>query len=99
MKLHAALCFSTVVAALVVATSASAQSRQECKGTLGQDRDGGLFFLSPPEGSCEINWSQRSKVLTTCTLGRFCRVEGIVDICKDSGECSEITRVLSVRRR
>ena len=88
-----------VVAALVVATSASAQGRQECKGTLRLGRDGGLFFLSPPEGSCEINSSQEGKVLATCTPGRFCRVEGIVESCKYSGECSEITHVLSVRRR
>jgi hypothetical protein len=91
-----------LVVALAVATSASAQSsdgRQECKGILRQDRSGGLFFQVPPEGLCEIKPSQKGKVLATCTPGRFCRVEGMVEDCKDSGECGEITRVLSVRRR
>jgi hypothetical protein len=91
-----------VVVALVVATSASAQhsyGRQERKGILRQDRNGSLFFQVPPEGVCEINPSQKGKVLATCTPGRFCRVEGMVEDCKDSGECDEITRVLSVRRR
>ncbi len=85
--------------ALVVATSATAQQsygRQECKGILRQDRDGSLFFQFRPEGLCEINPSQKRKVLATCTPGRFCRVVGIVEDCKDSGECGEITRVLSV---
>src|SRR5271157_5849105 len=66
---------------LAVATSASAQhsfGRQECKGILRQDRDGSLSFQVPPEGLCEINPSQESKVLATCTPGQFCRVEGMV---------------------
>jgi hypothetical protein len=90
-----------VIVALVVATNASAQhsNRQECKGILRQARDGGLFFEIPPEGLCEINPSQEAKVLATCRPGRFCRVEGTVEDCKDSGECGEITRVLSVRPR
>jgi len=62
-------------------------------------RSGGLSFQLPPEGVCEINRSQEAKVLAMCTPGRFCRVYGIVESCKDSGECAEITRVLSVRRR
>jgi hypothetical protein len=91
-----------VVGLLAVATSASAEhsyGRQECKGILRQDRDGRISFQVPPEGLCEINPSQESKVLATCTPGQFCRVEGISESCKDSGECSEITRVLSVRRK
>jgi hypothetical protein len=91
-----------VLVALVIATSASAQhshGRQECKGILQQAWDGNLFFQVPPEGLCEINPSQEGKVLATCTPGRFCRVEGLVEDCKDSGECGEITRVLSVGRR
>jgi hypothetical protein len=88
-----------VVVALLGATGASAQIvRQECKGILHQDQNGLSFQLSP-EGLCEINPSQERKVLATCTPGRFCRVERISESCKDSGECSEITRVLSVRRK
>jgi hypothetical protein len=91
-----------VTVALVVATSASAQhsyGRQECKGVLLQDPDGNLSIQVPPEGLCEISPSQQSKVLATCTPGRFCRVKGMAEDCKDSSECQEITRVLLVRRR
>jgi hypothetical protein len=85
---------------LLLTTSASAEQpwRQECKGILRQDK-GGLSFQVPPERLCEINRSQEPKVRATCTPGQFCRVKGIAESCKDSGECSEITRVLSVRRR
>jgi hypothetical protein len=87
------------VIALLVAMGASAQAvRQECKGILHRDQNG-LSFRVPPEGLCEIDPSQAGKVLATCTPGRFCRVEGIAEDCKDTGECSEITHVLSVRRR
>jgi hypothetical protein len=87
------------VALLLVTDVASAQVvRQECKGILHQDRHG-LSFQIPPEGLCEINPSQRGKVLAVCAPGRFCRVEGMASSCKDSGECMEIVRVLSVRRR
>ena len=53
----------------------------------------------PPGVLCEINRSQEAKVLATCRPGRFCRVNGIVEDCKDLDECAEITRVLSARRR
>jgi hypothetical protein len=69
-----------------------------CKGILHQDQNG-LTIDVPPEGLCEINGAQARKVLATCTVGQFCRVTGIEDSCKDTGECGEITRVLSVRRR
>ena len=85
-------------AASLVATSASADERQECKGILRQDQNG-LLIQIPPEGLCEINRSQEAKVLATCRPGRFCRVYGIVEDCKDLDECAEITRVLSARRR
>src|SRR6516165_12246484 len=86
-------------AASLVATSASAEQRQECKGILRQDQNGLSIQIPPPEGMCEINRSQETKVLATCRPGRFCRVYGIVEDCKDLDECAEITRVLSARRR
>jgi hypothetical protein len=78
-------------AASLVATSASAEQRQECKGILRQDQNGLSIQIPPPEGLCEINRSQETKVLATCRPGRFCRVYGIVEDCKDLDECAEIT--------
>jgi hypothetical protein len=80
------------------AASAKPQHVNTCKGILRQDQNG-LTIDVPPEGLCEINGAQAKKVLATCTVGQFCRVTGIEESCKDSGECSEITRVLSVGRR
>jgi hypothetical protein len=45
------------------------------------------------EGICVINKSEESKVLATCRPGQYCRVNGVIDICKDSGECKEVTQV------
>jgi hypothetical protein len=73
-----------------------AVAAQECKGIL-KNRDGNLFFDIPPEGICQINKSDTSRVLERCTVGQFCRVHGAVEDCKDSGECVEITNVWEVR--
>jgi hypothetical protein len=94
-KVSLNLVWIAIMMALLVATGARAQI-VKCEGILRQNQEGGLFFQVPPEGLCEINPSQQGKVLATCTPGQFCLVEGIAeDYCKDSGECSEITRVIS----
>ena len=86
---------------LLVATAwgANAQRawRQECKGVLQVGHDGGHMIAVPPEGLCEIGVSEAGKVMAWCAVGRFCRVYGWAESCKDSGECSEITKVLSAR--
>lgn len=75
-----------------------AAEKQECKGILKTNHDGALWFEFRPEGICEINKSETGKVLAQCTPGHFCRVYGVVEGCKDSGECSELTNVLQVTR-
>ena len=95
----------SIVVLLLLATCmhASAQRawRQECKGILEADQDGGegsrLFIKVPPEGLCEINSSEVGKVVAWCAPGHFCRIYGWAESCKDSGECSEFTNVLRVR--
>lgn len=83
----------------VLAERLGLAKRQECKGILKTNHDGDLSFDVPPEGVCEINKSETAKVLAQCTPGHFCRVYGVVEDCKDSGECSEMTEVLQVRRK
>jgi hypothetical protein len=71
-----------------------------CYGILHSDKGGGLLFgggKGEDEGICVINKSEVEKVLRTCSVGRSCRVVGMVDYCKDSGECTEISRITSVR--
>jgi hypothetical protein len=83
----------------VVATRAQVQ--QECVGILHKDRDGLRFGGGKGEGEgiCVINKSEESKVLAACSPGRYCKVIGVIEDCKDSGECSEMTHIISVRRK
>jgi hypothetical protein len=93
------LLLGTAAAALLGISPAMAADehwQQECKGIL-QAEDGGLTINVPPEGLCEINSSEIGKVLASCTPGHFCRVYGVVESCKDSGECAEFTKVFRVR--
>jgi hypothetical protein len=80
---------------------AGKHAQQECYGILHKD-PGGLVFgggKGEDEGICVISKSEEHKVLATCSPERYCRVTGIIELCKDSGECAEVTRVLSVQRR
>lgn len=77
----------------------AAVERQECKGILKSNHDGDLWFEFLPEGICQINKSENAKVLAQCTPGHFCRVYGVVEDCKDSGECSEMIEVFQVTKR
>jgi hypothetical protein len=94
-----------LLATMVVGASAQKSWRQECKGILKVDNqkastEGSRFFIEvPPEGVCEINGSENGKVIAVCTPGHFCRIFGWTENCKDSGECSELTNILSVRTR
>jgi hypothetical protein len=70
-------------------------------GILHKDRDGLRFGGGKGEGEgiCVINKSEESKVLAACSPGQFCKVKGVIEDCKDSGKCSELTHIRSVRRK
>jgi hypothetical protein len=71
----------------------------ECSGILHADRDSVIIGGGEEgEGICIINKSQENFVLSKCRIGQFCRVKGVVDECRDSGECSEMLRVTSAAR-
>jgi hypothetical protein len=67
----------------------------ECSGILHADRDSIIVGGDEGEGICVINKSQENTVLSKCRIGQFCRIKGVVDTCKESGECSEVLRVTS----
>jgi hypothetical protein len=100
---HRALfCLSAVIGSgAISAFQVRAQTEQECSGILHKDRDGLRFGGGKGEGEgiCVINKSEEGKVLATCSPGRYCKVMGVMEDCKDSGECGELTQVKSVRRR
>jgi hypothetical protein len=82
--------------------AAAASAPGNCYGVLHRDKGGGLLFgggKGEDESICVINKLDMEAVLRTCSVGRYCRVDGMVDFCKDSGECSEITQVTSIRRK
>jgi hypothetical protein len=93
--------FLLVTAALLVVLAAPASAAPKagtCEGILHRNQNG-LWFEFRPEGVCEINKSEEKKVLAVCSAGHYCKVEGQVDDCKDSGECSEMTDIRSVSRK
>lgn len=71
----------------------------ECSGILHQTGKDLTFGGEPgeEEGICLVNGTETSKVLETCRVGKPCTVEGSGGLCKDSGECVQITSVTSVR--
>ena len=94
--------FILVVDCLIHFDSAYAEPKiDKCAGVLHRDQYGLRFGggIGEGEGICIINKSEENKVLTVCNLEHYCRVNGLVDDCKDSGECAEITNITSVRKR
>jgi hypothetical protein len=70
----------------------------KCSGILHKDKYGLRFGGDNKEGEdiCLVNQSDEQKVLAICAIGQFCEINGLVDYCKDSGECVEITNITSV---
>lgn len=67
-----------------------------CSGVLTKSHDE-LVIVEEPEHICIFSGEDRKKIFAICAEGHYCEVEGILDDCKDTGECSEITNVASVR--
>jgi hypothetical protein len=98
MHVRFAMILLTVIATL---TSQSASARMgQCSGILHQENHSIGFGgrTGETEGICIVGKSDRKKVLATCSLGNFCRLRGIVQNCRESGECTEISRISSVSR-
>jgi hypothetical protein len=92
---------AAAVAMALIATSSAAFAADKCAGTLHWAQDDIHFGggRGEDESICVINKFEEAKVLAVCSVGRFCTVRGSVDLCKDSGECAEISNITSVKAR
>jgi hypothetical protein len=103
MKIAKGILASTVVVATVLLPMPShAQSKiDRCHGRLHRDRTG--LWIGGGQGEdesiCQIGKSERARVLAVCKPEQPCRISGHAATCKGSGECSEFSRIISVRKR
>ena len=67
-----------------------------CSGVLLKLHDE-LVIAEEPEHICTFSGEDKKKISAICAEGHYCEVEGILEDCKDAGECSEITNVASIR--
>jgi hypothetical protein len=90
-----------VAAALAPMPSDAQRKVDRCQGRLHQDNTG--LWIGGGQGEdesiCEIGKSERAKVLAVCKPEQPCRISGHAMNCKDSGECSEFTSIISVQKR
>jgi hypothetical protein len=92
--------YALLIAAALLASVGTAQASpkpDKCSGELSQ-LQGKWVIKVGREGICTFSGDDvKTKVLAVCSEGRGCEVIGVIDDCKDSGECSEIKSVRSVR--
>src|SRR5262245_28739054 len=67
-----------------------------CSGVLTKLEEN-FVIQEDPEHICIFSGETQKKIFAICTLGHRCEVEGLLDDCKESGECSELTHVVSAR--
>jgi hypothetical protein len=67
-----------------------------CSGVLTR-LEGRFLIEEEPEHICIFGGEAERKIFAICAEGHLCEVEGMLDDCKSSGECSEIMNVVSVR--
>jgi hypothetical protein len=100
--MRAQMIFGTLLVGLTACFGAyAAPQMDQCSGILHRGAEGLRMGggRGEGEGICVIRKADELKVLEVCRVGRFCRVRGLIDLCRDSGECVEIHRVTSVRRQ
>jgi hypothetical protein len=94
-----ALAFLAVVLAPDrVAAEQSEPTFSYCDGVLHAS-EGQILFggaVGEDEGICLVAEPDWEKVLSTCLVGRYCKVRGSVRYCEDAGECVEIRDVTGV---
>ena len=67
-----------------------------CSGLLTKSQ-GEFVIAEEPEHICIFSGEDKKKIFAVCAEGDYCEAAGILDDCKDAGECSELTNVVSVR--
>jgi hypothetical protein len=88
-----ALLLTAGTPALPAPIHAQAQKLDQCTGTLKERQDDLFLGDDKDESICVIHKSQEKKVLAKRHIGAFCRLVGITSLCRDSGECVEITNI------
>jgi len=83
------------------ATARAEPRPDQCSGILHRDEFGLRLGGGRGEGEdiCVIRKEDERKVLAVCAVGRHCRIRGLVDLCRDAGECVEVSGIKSVSRR
>ena len=93
---------SLLLAIALAAASASAASAQPkpntCRGTLMKLDSGDVVIGSPhEEGICTFDDADDAKkIMAVCRIGQHCEATGLVEDCKDSGECVTVSHVTNV---
>ena len=73
-------------------------SHGSCAGTLAQDQ--GEYIINEDyshERICTFDETGGIAVSAICSIGHHCKVTGLIDFCKDSGECDHLSHVTSVQ--
>ena len=91
---------SFLVILSVSANAANAANQSTCKGILHTDVKNGGFYIGggkgEDEGICVIGKADIDKVMQVCNTHSYCAVTGNVVLCKNSGECVEVSNVSAV---
>jgi hypothetical protein len=97
------LLFSTLLLGVIWSLSICSASAEmgECSGILHVANGSVEFGGGKGEGEdiCVVADSDKKKILSVCAAGKFCRVKGSVAPCADSGECTDLSGVVSVTRK
>ena len=72
-------------------------SQGSCSGKLVRN-DGHVLIRDGRESICTFRDGDEQEILATCSEGNYCEVTGLIDLCKDSGECVEVTKITNVSR-
>lgn len=92
--IYAALIGTVSLAAIVPAKTKS--SHGSCAGTLIRDQ-GDYIIKSGTERICMFDKTGEAAVSAICSTGRHCKVTGLIDFCKEIGECDYVSHITSVK--
>jgi hypothetical protein len=87
-----------IVIAAVFSLLASAAHADGCSGILTRSQSDLELTESKQEDVCIIHPSEAAKVMRACRIGQYCTIVGKTKLCKDSGECVEVSHISNVRR-
>ncbi len=93
-----ALVFSCLLQLMTDGAAGAGPQLGTCSGTLSKSRGEYVLGQKNSEDICILSKSDALRILKICGVGKPCVVSGLVEDCKDSGECSEISHITSIKR-